>query len=161
MMEQTIRALCAVSILCGAALSLCPEGQGKRALSFVCSVAVLACAVNCLAGLDWQEYALEGARLRDRQEAFLQQSTEVCDKLDRTVIEQRYEAYALEAARSLGLRVRSVRILSHWSLEGFWVPYQARVEGKLTEEEKGLLAGRLEADLGISRERQEWVEDDG
>ncbi len=160
-MEQMIRALCAISVFCGAALSLCPEGAGKRTLSFACSVVILACALSFLRGLDWQEYATEAARLREREEEFLQQNGELRDRLDRLVIEEQYRTYILNTARELGLPLREVRILAQWSLEGFWVPDRAILSGELTEEERAILAARLETDLGIPRGRQEWTEDGG
>ena len=155
-MEKTLYACCAVSLFCGVALCLCPEGSGKRALSFVCSVVILSAVINSIRGLDWEEYALEGARLREREQAFLEHNLEIRQELDRRVIEEGYEAYVMETAQKLALPLREVRVVAEWSLEGLWIPHSAVLTGECSEEQRGILASRLETDLGIPRERQEW-----
>ncbi len=159
-MEGLIRQLCALSILGGVALSLTPEGSGRRVMSFVCSLAMLSCVLGGIKTLDWDTYSMEISRYREREQAFLEQSGEIRDDLDRRVIEAECRAYVLEQAVRLGTLVQDASVRVEWSTEGLWVPYAATVYGDLTEQEKGRLAQLLETELGIPRERQEWNDDD-
>lgn len=155
-MSAVIRLLCALSVLCGLAQSLSPEGNGKRVLSFVCSVVLLAGLVRGLHGLNWESYALETGQLRQREEAFLQHSEAVSRTLDRTIIEREYAVYILDMAAKTGVELQSVKVSAQWSLEGLWLPWAAVLYGDPESAERDLLEARIEADLGIPRERLEW-----
>ncbi len=158
-MREAIGCLCALSILCGLAQSLCPEGSGKRALSFVCAVVLLAGAAKELSNLDWESYALESGRLRKREEEFVLQNEEVLRSLDRTVIEREYAAYIMDTAYRQGLAVSDVQVTAQWSLEGLWLPYSARLEGSVGLAGQEALKARIEADLGIPGDRIAWRQD--
>ena len=159
-MEGLIRELCALSILCGVALSLTPEGSGRRVMSFACSLALLSCVLGGIKTLDWDVYSMEISRYRESEQTFLEQSGEIRDDLDRRVIEAECRAYVLEQAVRLGIPIRDAAVRVDWSTEGLWVPYKATVYGNLTDQEKGRLARILETELGIPGERQEWNEND-
>ena len=160
-MREAIKTLCVLSVLSGIAQSLCPEGSGRRALGFVCSVVLLAGVQNSLSGLDWDSYALETGQLRAREEAFLEQSELVLRSLDRTVIEKEYGAYILDMARRNGIPLRAVSVQAQWSLDGFWIPLSAELTASVSQEDQALLAGWIEAELGIPQDRQKWRQDGG
>ncbi len=160
-MRELICTLCVLSVLSGVAQSLCPEGSGKRTLAFVCSVALMAGVLRGLTDLDWDSYALETSQLRLREEEFLQQSEGTLRSLDRTVIEREYGAYILDMALRKGFPLRSASVQAKWSLDGLWVPHKAVLSGTLRAEDQALLAGWIEADLGIPQSRQEWRRDGG
>lgn len=159
-MEGLIRQLCALSILCGVALSLTPEGSGRRVMTFACSLVMLSCVLGGIKTMDWNAYSIEISRYREREQTFLQQSSEIRDDLDRRVIEAECRAYVVEQAVRLGTPIRDVSVRVDWSTEGLWVPYAATVYGDLTEQERERLSQLLETELGIPRERQEWKNDD-
>ncbi len=158
-MQTLIRELCVLSILCGAAMSLAPEGSARRAMSFVCAVVLLACAGSGLKNLDFKEYALELSREREREQSFLQESEETRDALDRFVQEAEYRAYVLELAQRLGVPLETAEVRLRWSTEGLWVPEAIRLSGTGNREQRERLTRRLSADLGIPPEQQEWIED--
>ena len=160
MMDDLIRQLCALSILGGVALSLTPEGSGRRVMSFACSVVMLCCVLVGLKSMDWNTYSIELSRYREREKIFLEQSSEIRDELDRRVIESEFRAYVLEQAVRLGSPIRDVSVRVDWSTEGLWVPNNITVYGNLNEQEKGSLAQMFETELGIPGERQEWIDDD-
>ena len=62
MIHQSIRQLCALSLLCGAALSILPEGGVKRVSEVVCTASLIIAIVSPLKALDMDAYALESAR---------------------------------------------------------------------------------------------------
>ena len=160
MMETLIRQICGLSILCGAALSLAPDGMARKAMSFVCSVVLLGCVLSGVRQLDWQEYAVETAVYREREEELLRRSSEVRDALDRRVIEAEYCAYVLQEAERMGLAASDAQVNVSWSTEGVWVPASVRIQGVDDPQKREQLSQLLQAELGIPKERQEWIEDD-
>lgn len=155
-MEAVIRELCVLSIFCGAALSLAPESRARKAMSFACSVVILACVVSGLRSLDLEEYAVQISLTREREQQFLAQTQELRDALDRLVIEREYSTYIMDTARQLRLTLQTAEVRAQWSLEGVWVPYSVLLVGEVDEAGRRSLADRIEADLGIPAERQEW-----
>jgi hypothetical protein len=159
-MAALIRELCALSILCGVTMALAPEGSARRAMSFACSVVMLCCVLFGVKALDWDEYALELSRYREREQVFLEQSTEIRDELDRRVIEAECRAYVMEQAVRLGLPLQDASVHVEWSMEGVWVPYSAMLRGDASDPHQKELSRLLEAELGIPETRQEWKQDD-
>lgn len=155
-MTVAIRALCALSVLCGMAQFLAPEGAAKRSLSFVCAVVLLTGTFRLLREPDWESYALEARQLQIREESYLMENTEKLRSLDRRVIEEEYGAYILDMAAKQGLDLRRLGVQAVWSMDGIWLPYSLWAEGDLTPEEQLYLSGRIEAELGIPRVRQTW-----
>lgn len=159
MMQGLIRELCVLSILCGAALSLAPEGTARKAMQFVCSVVLLACVMGGLGRLDLSQYAVSLSLHREREQQFLLQAEEDRDALNRLVLEREYAAYGIDLARSLGVAVREFRVQVRWDTEGVWVPDAVTIVGSFTPESRGSLSRRITADLGVPADRQEWIED--
>ncbi len=160
-MRELIQGLCALSVLCGLAQCLLPEGSGKRAVSLVCAVVLAAGFLRFFRAPDWESYALELRELHLREDAYLQQNEEKLRSLDRRVIEAEYGAYILDIAAKRGLGLREARVQAQWSMEGLWLPYALTMSGEATEEEKAMLESKIEADLGIPRQRQHWRQDSG
>ena len=158
-MRSFLHLLCALSILCGLAQSFCPEGSGKRALAFACSVVLLAGVVKGFVGINWESYALETGQIRLRQEEFLQHSEEIGRSLDRRVIEGEYGAYIMDMAAEKGIKLQEAKVSAQWSLEGLWLPWYVQLRGDCGREARDLLAVWIEADLGSPRQRQEWRSD--
>ena len=159
MIAGLIRRLCAMSILCGAAMSIAPEGTVKRMLAIVCSAALVSAAAEPLIGLDLSAYALELARYERRQEEFLDANAELNDQLNRLVIEERYEEYIKDKAGQHGWSPDRIKVTVQWSTEGLWVPYALEISGSGNESGRRALSGVIEAELGIPAERQQWSGD--
>ncbi len=155
-MYQGIRELCAVSLLCGAALSILPEGGVKRVAEILCTASLILAVISPLKELDMDSYALESARLHELESALAQQGQEAGDRLNRLVIEQEYKAYILDKAKELDIDLSSAEVEVQWSMEGFWMPWGAELSSGCSEEDRQRLSRLLESDLGIPYERQRW-----
>ena len=155
-MYQGIRELCAVSLLCGAALSILPEGGVKRVAEILCTASLILAVISPLKELDMDGYALESARLHELESALAQQGQEAGDRLNRLVIEQEYKAYILDKAKELDIDLSSAEVEVQWSMEGFWMPWGAELSSGCSEEDRQRLSRLLESDLGIPYERQRW-----
>ena len=141
-MYQGIRELCAVSLLCGAALSILPEGGVKRVAEILCTASLILAVISPLKELDMDAYALQGQ--------------EAGERLNRLVIEQAYEAYILDKAKELNIELSGAEVEVQWSLEGFWMPWGVELSSGCGQEDRQKLSGILESDLGIPYERQRW-----
>jgi hypothetical protein len=153
-MEKTVRLLCMLSVFCALATQLCPEGREKRVLGFVCSVVLLSALFRSVRQPDWDSLALEAALLHQREEAFLQDAGDLGRELQRTVIEEKCEAYIRNRAGQIQIDLEEAAVTAQWSLEGIWVPHSAMLFGDVGERERAQLAAILEAELGIPRSRQ-------
>ncbi len=154
-MAGVIRQLCALSLFCGAAISITPEGTVKRVLEIVCSVVLLTAVVRPLIGMDFAAYALQLAKFEEKEAEFLDQSAGLNDRLNRLVIEEKYETYIMDKAEELDAGLDSAQVTVEWNMEGFWVPYAAQLNCR-SESGQKILSGVLEAELGIPVERQQW-----
>ena len=156
MMQEGVRQLCALSVLCGVALYLAPEGAVKRISSIGCTVILLLSLVNAVSELSLIDYAVELAKYRELSEELSQQADNIQDRLNRTVIEQECGTYILDKAAELGIEDLQVTVTARWDMEGVWVPYKASLRSDCGAEERNRLSERIQAELGIAKEDQEW-----
>lgn len=156
MIHQSIRQLCVLSLFCGAALSVLPEGGVKRVAEVTCTASLILALVSPLKALDMQTYALESAKRHELETAMTNDAQEAQQRLNRLVIEQEYEAYIMDKAKELGLEGLAVDVEVQWSLEGLWMPCGATLSGVYSQTGKERLSALMAADLGIPYERQRW-----
>ena len=156
MISQSIRQLCALSLLCGAALSILPEGSVKRVAEVVCTASLIVALVNPLKALDMESYALESAKRQERETALISGAEATQQRLNRLVIEQEYEAYIMDKAMEMGFDGLVAEVEVQWSLDGLWMPYAVSLSGDCSRSGKEQLAALMTADLGIPYERQRW-----
>ena len=156
MIQESIRQLCAVSLLCGAALSLTPDGGVKKVTQMLCTAVLTLAVLSPLRELDFDVYALETAKLREAEAGITANAEKIEDRLNRIVIERQCEEYIMDKAGELGLDGIDVKVQAQWSLEGLWVPYSAQIIAGADEKAASELAGIIRDDLGIPTERQQW-----
>lgn len=156
-MNELIRQVCALSILCGVCLSLSPEGSAKRMLRFVSAVALFACLAFGITSMDWDVYAIQTALVREREAQILQQGEDARKALERRVIESECNTYIWDRAASLGIKLDDVSVSVQWSTEGVWIPYSVKLWLTDRDQARQALGAAIEADLGIPAERQEWI----
>ena len=155
-MKELVRELCALSVFCGLALSLAPEGGVRRVMAFGCALVLLLPVVTAVKSFDYGSYALELARYRDMGRALSEDAAAQREKLDRFAAERACAAYLGELAASLGAADLSADVRVRWDTGGFWVPERAALRGSCTPEQKKALSGRIAAELGLDGSRQDW-----
>ena len=117
MIQDSIRQLCAVSIFCGAAINITPEGGVRRIMQLLCTAALTMAILSPIKEIDFDIYALETARLREAEAAINESAERIDDRLNRAVIEEQCEEYILDKAEELGANVSGVNVQAQWSLE--------------------------------------------
>ena len=158
-MAHCIRELCALSVFCAVVLQLTPEGGVRRMLTLLCTAALLSAALSGIRQIDYDAYALELARFREREKTFAETSDETQERLNRLVIEQECRSYILDKARELGLEPESVEVELRWDMEGLWVPAAVSIRCRGTEEQIAALSAAIRTELGIAGEDQRWRDD--
>lgn len=158
-MAESIRRLCALSILCGAALSISPKGNVRRIMGIVCAAALICAVLEPLRGLDFSAYSLELAKARQRGEEFLQDNADTGERLNRLVIQEQYGAYIMDKARELDVPMTAVSLELRWSGEGLWLPESASYTAGPGGDRKAL-EQTVQAELGIPAEKQIWSDDE-
>lgn len=157
MIQESIRQLCAVSIFCGAAINITPEGGVRRIMQLLCTAALTMAILSPIKEIDFDIYALETARLREAESAINESAERIDGRLNRAVIEEQCEEYILDKAEELGANVSGVNVQAQWSLEGIWVPYSAEIDSPDIGSAKAALESVIENELGIPAERQMWM----
>lgn len=158
---EWIRQLCALSVFCGLAMSLAPEGSVKKAGGLCCTVLLLLSVLQGVRSVDSGAFALELQRYRELGQAFSEQAQTKEDRFNRLVIESECEEYILNRAASLGAEDLRAEVSARWDMEGFWVPETAVLRGSIGDGERETLSQWIAADLGIAAEEQEWIDDGG
>ena len=157
MIQESIRQLCAVSIFCGAAINITPEGGVRRIMQLLCTAALTMAILSPIKEIDFDIYALETARLHEAESAINESAERIDGRLNRAVIEEQCEEYILDKAEELGANVSGVNVQAQWSLEGIWVPYSAEIDAPDIGSVKAALESVIENELGIPAERQMWM----
>lgn len=160
MIENSARALCAMSLLCGAAMSISPEGSVKKIMSVLCAAVLIMSVLMPIKKFDFSSYALELAKLEEREQALQRDGEKINLRLNRLVIQSEYEAYIMDKAEKLGLKAERVKVGVEWSTEGLWVPKTAEIECTGEEKLKRSLSEIILSELGIPPEKQYWSENE-
>ena len=156
-MSEAIRQLCLLSVLFGVLLSLCPEGSVKKICSVACSAALITAMFTGVTGEGNSIAFPEIARYREQSAALTHSAEENENRLNRLLIEEECEAYIEDKAEKLGFPLSRCRVSVRWE-DGFWMPEAVELTGDGDENTRRELEERIEAELGIRRERQTWIE---
>ena len=159
-MNQALRELCLMAVFCGAALRLAPEGAVRRVMNVLVTAVLLICLLGVFDGFDADTLRVETARLRENEQRFTLNTEDTRRRLDRLVIEEELTAYIQNKAGDKGLHIKRTEITLRWETDGFWMPDEVKLFGKGDADAKTRLLGELRAELGLSAERLQWVNDD-
>lgn len=143
-------------MVCGAILTLLPEGGCKHIVRVLCSAALICAILEPVMGFDFESYAVESVKLRQMENVFKEDAGEISLRLNRTVIERQYCEYILDKAHELGLDSIEVTLDTQWHADGLWLPYYADITGRWDDSHKKRLEMLIRDDLGIPEERQHW-----
>lgn len=156
LLHNWIMGLTAACLISSFALSVNRKGAVSRVTRLVCGIVLAAVLFAPLTELDMDSYSVSLSHYRNRAAELAGELEDVRQRLNRTYIEEQCAAYILDEAQALGAEGRAeVRV--RWR-DDCWVPWEAEVTLSGASDVKEKLAERVEADLGIPRERQRWNE---
>ncbi len=159
-MKNTVMQICALSVFCGIALCLTPEGGVKKATKLCCMLLMMITVLSALRSFDYSEYSLELARYREKGNTLADKAQERSERLNRLVIERECAAYIRKQAELLGINELHAEPGLRWDSAGVWVPESVRLSGTCTCEQKERLQSLISAELGIDAAHQEWITDE-
>jgi len=153
---QWVMGLAASALLTSLALAVTPKGRVRDVLKLVCGAVMVIALVSPLLRFDLASFSINAERFREELGAVQDNVSETGKRLTRDIIEKECAAYILDKAQVLGLSVQRVSVTAKWGDEEVFYPYEARIEARLDEAQKGALSRAIEAELGIPPERQFW-----
>ena len=137
-------------------LSLAPEGRIKKAVKFICGVAVMLSLLKGIVGFDYTAYSGSLAKYRSEAERLIGESEDDRRLLEKQYIEERCRSYILDKAGEAGLDLVSVDVELSWSTDGYWYPVEAKIEVIGDEGDRYRLSKLIESELGIPEKSQTW-----
>ena len=148
--------LTAGAFLSAGLLALIPKGTSKKAAAVLCGLVMLLLALTPLAQLDYDALSEAISRLElEKEEA--RTGIEIRNQeLVARIISGRVQAYILDKAAQCGAALDDAQVTLQWSTDGYWYPQSVRLVTSGPAAENSRLAQIIEADLGVSRTRQEW-----
>lgn len=153
-----IRELCVMSVICGAAISIAPEGMVKQMTQILCACVLLTVLLSTVREFRFYDFALQTAKLRAAEAEILQSAEDAEHRLNRTVIEQDLRTYILDKAASAGIDLHEVSFGMRWDMEGYWVPESVSLWLCSDEAGKRYLSDILKYDFGIPADMQEYID---
>jgi len=153
-MEQWLMGMACASLVLVVSGALVKSGGGQKVCKLAGSLLLLLVTVGPILRLDQQDW-----------ERILQWDTQVMEEAKQgleernnlmyeSIIEEETEAYILDKADALGVECQ-VEVVVQWEDE-IPQPWSACVTGTWTQAQQEALAGVLEEDLGIPRQRQSF-----
>lgn len=145
-----------MSLLCGAALTMTPEGGVKRVTELLVTAVLVLTLISPFRELDFETYADITARRHEAEAELFSRAGEAEDRLNRLVIQREYASYIMDKAKNLGMELQTMEVEVQWSLDGYWAPYGSRISTQSGAKQREELGRILRDDLGIPYERQQW-----
>ena len=155
-LRSWILGLAGTAVICAVARLLTPQGRVKRIVELLCGVAMTVALLSPLLEPDLRDYGLHLSEYRAGAAALTADGETLRQSLDRSIIEEKLEAYILDKAQSLGADVTAAEVTMQWSTEGYWYPARALLQGPFHDR----LSRLLEAELGIPESAQTWRNDE-
>ena len=143
------------AIVCSIAVSLTPEGRQRKITAFVCGLVILIAIISPFSSFDVAAYGDALAKYETMADSTAADAGKINERLSRTFIENRCEAYILDKAVSSGAKVKA-SVTARWDTQGFWYPYEVKLYSVSGAGAQNELTDVIEAGLGIPKERQYW-----
>ncbi|HIT31348.1 MAG TPA: stage III sporulation protein AF [Candidatus Enterenecus stercoripullorum] len=153
LIRQWLLGMACAAMAAALAQSLAPEGGPKRICRLAGALVLLLAAVSPLLKLD------EGvlSRLAEDYQVTMGGYTDALEEennlLYQSIIERQTAAYIVDKAEELGISCQA-EVKYRYDQDGAPYPYEARLRGTWTQEQREGLEEMLEEDLDIPPERQ-------
>ena len=151
-LRQYVISVVAGAMICGIAMSLFSKGALRQILKMLCGLILSLCVLRpMMKGEIWDSFGFEDL-LSDDAAQTAAMGEEYSARAIREIIKSETEAYILDKAQSLG-----VKVTAEVSLSPDGVPVGVRICGSLSPYVKRDLSDDISRDLGISKENQVWT----
>lgn len=144
--------LITMSLICGMLLSLFQKGRMRSLLRFVCGVFLTIIAVSPLTNLSVPDLSLYASDYLSDGEVLANQGENIAAAQINERIKNMLEAYILDKATAIQAEIAADVILD---TEG--IPESVILSGKITADAQQKLTEVIAKDLGIPKEKQQWI----
>ena len=155
-LRSWIITIVSTAAFCALIITVTPKGRVYGAIKLICGLSMIIAIVSPLIDLDFSAYSEKLMKYGDSARELTDGAEEYGDKLNRTFIEDKCAAYILDKAENCGVYPDEVSVAAEWSMDGYWYPVSAYMRCDCSDELRNRLSGVIEAELGISEERQVW-----
>lgn len=151
-----IQTLVYSAVFCFLALTLTPEGSGKKAVGIACAAAMMIAAISPVVSIDLSDYSKTLTEYKLKAEEYTESGKTESENLNRLYIQDKCQAYILDKAKEMGADISEVTVTAEWSTDGFWYPVSCEIRYGCTEQQRAELEALISAQLGISKDEQKW-----
>lgn len=155
-LKTWIVSIICTAAFCAVAISMTPKGRVHTAVKYICGFVMLISIIKPLSNIDFSEYSSLMAKYNDNADELIDSANNYADKLNRLYIQDECSAYILDKAKNSGAEIMSASVIAEWCTDGYWYPVSAEISYNCSEDERRTLERAIEAELGISKERQSW-----
>lgn len=159
-MSAWVRGIVYTAFVCSVLQVFIKSGKLREVLNICCGLAIIISVIAPIKDFAFNSYSLSMAKYREDAEAFCDEGNANRENLNRTYIEEKYEAYILDKAKVSNADICNVKVGVEWSSEGLWYPVSAEITYNCGEIQKDEIAESIEAELGISKANQKWSKSD-
>lgn len=155
MMGGALRSICILSVVSGL-LGTVSDRNVKRISELLSACILILCILKPLSGIDTASAFPELSGFSEREAELREKADEERERMNRSVIEEKYGAYIMDKAKELAVSVTGARVSAERNAEGIWMPFEAYILYEGDEAGRGKLAETIRVNLGIPEERQIW-----
>ncbi|MEF9970982.1 MAG: stage III sporulation protein AF [Oscillospiraceae bacterium] len=151
-----VRAIGGAALISTLAMALTPNGKVKNVLRIICGIVLIIAIISPLISTKIPAMSMDFGKYRKEAEELIQNAENSNSTMSRAIIEQDCEAYISDKAQSMDIKLYTINVQAKWSDGGYWYPFEAELKADISQQEKNRIANMIEAELGISSERQYW-----
>ena len=159
-MSNSVLQLCVLAVVCGAIMSVTPEGGAKKVSQLLSTVILLTAIVAFVGSIDFQEYAQQAASMEEIEKNYAKDFAESEKELKHLIIESRCREYILDKAEENGSWIYTIDFEFRNSEDSVFYPYSVEITGVWGPLQKKELTAVISSELGIPSERQQWTYDE-
>lgn len=150
-MEYIAQAV-AAALLCGIIVSMTKHSSGGSIVRMLCGVFMTIVLIRPLAGTNVSFLESILPDITGDAEAVASEGAAAAEDIRREYIKQRVQAYILSRAKTM-----EADIQANVSLDEDCVPVSVSIAGRISPLSRSRLTQIIASELGIPKERQEWI----
>ena len=151
-----ILSVTAAGILCGLVQRLTLGKNGTSAVvQSVCAIVLAVTVINPVVKIKLRNIRTYTDGFQLDADSLVRQGTDLSTQELRSIITEQTTAYILEKASSYNCNIRQLEV--ELTSDSIPIPCGVKISGTFSPQGKNQLSGIIESNLGISKERQQWI----
>lgn len=149
---EYVTRIVAAALLSGIIVSLTKHSSGGSIVRMLCGVFMAIVLLQPIAGTNVSLWESILPDITQEAEAVSAEGAAAAEDIRREYIKQRVKAYILSRAKTLGADIQA-----NVSLDEDCIPVSVSIAGRVSPLSRSRLTQMIASELGISKERQEWI----